>query len=66
LPPLFTSVAALLVSIAVAYAATLFAALACADSETLPLVFPLTVQAPAIGITTTLMLPFLRFSSDGQ
>ena len=37
-----------------------------ADSETLPLVFPLTVQALAIGVTTTLMLPFLRFSRDGQ
>jgi hypothetical protein len=135
LPPLFTFVAPLLVSIAVAYVATFFAALTCAtrgaqhvcgaygppighaffaeaahivaillvalaiearllvdrsgaeeralvgvtmlglavgiatsltaaaaDSETLPLVFPLTVQALAIGVTTTLMLPFLRFS----
>ncbi len=134
-PPLFTFVAPLLVSIAVAYAATFFAALTCAGhgaqhacgaygppighaffdeaahivaillvalaiearllvdrsgpeeralisitmlglavgiaasltaaaagSETLPLVFPLTVQALAIGVTTTLMLPFLRFS----
>jgi hypothetical protein len=134
-PPLFTFVAPLLVSIAVAYAATFFAALTCAghgaqhacgaygppighaffdeaahivvillvalaiearllvdrsgpeeravisvtmlglavgiaasltaaaaNSETLPLVFPLTVQALAIGVTTTLMLPFLRFS----
>jgi len=138
-PPLFTFVAPLLVSIAVAYAATFFASLTCvgrgpqhvcgaygppighaffaeaahivaillvtlaiearllvdrsgeeeralvgvtmlglgvgiatsltaaaADSETLPLVFPLTVQALAIGITTTLMLPFLRLSRDGQ
>lgn len=135
LPPLFTFVAPLLVSIAVAYAATFFAALTCAghaaqracgaygppightffaeaahivtillvalaiearllvdrsgaeehalvgvtmlglgvgiatsltagaaNSETLPLVFPLTVQALAIGVTTTLMLPFLRAS----
>ena len=135
IPPLFTFVAPLLVSIAVAYAATFFAALTCAgngaqhvcglygppighaffseaahivaillvalaiearllvdrsspeeravisitmlglavgiaasltaaaaNSESLPLVFPLTVQALAIGITTTLMLPFLRFS----
>ncbi len=135
-PPLFTFVAPLLVSIAVAYAATFFAALTCAghgaqhacgaygppighaffdeaahivaillvalaiearllvdrsgpeeravisitmlglavgiaasltaaaaDSETLPLVFPLTVQALAIGVTTTLMLPFFRFST---
>ncbi len=134
-PPLFTFVAPLLVSIAVAYAGTFFAALTCAghgaqhvcgpygppighaffseaahivaillvalaiearllvdrsgpeeravisitmlglavgiaasltagaaNSETLPLVFPLTVQALAIGVTTTLMLPFLRFS----
>jgi hypothetical protein len=134
-PPLFTFVAPLLVSIGVAYAATFFAALTCAghgaqhacgaygpaightffdeaahivaillvalaiearllvdrsgpeeravisvtmlglavgiaasltaaaaNSETLPLVFPLTVQALAIGVTTTLMLPFLRFS----
>ena len=134
-PPLFTFVAPLLVSIAVAYAATFFGALTCAghgaqhacgaygppightffdeaahiiaillvalaiearllvdrsgpeeravisitmlglavgiaasltaaaaNSETLPLVFPLTVQALAIGVTTTLMLPFLRFS----
>jgi hypothetical protein len=134
-PPLFTFVAPLLVSIAVAYAATFFAALTCAghgaqhvcgaygppighaffseaahivailpvalaiearllvdrssleeravisitmlglavgvaasltaaaaDSETVPLVFPLTVQALAIGVTTTLMLPSLRFS----
>jgi hypothetical protein len=37
-----------------------------ADSERLPLVFPLTVQALAIGVTTTLMLPFLRFSRDVQ
>jgi hypothetical protein len=139
IPPLFTFVAPLLVSIAVGYAATFFAALTCAarggrqvcgvygppighgffaeaahivaillvalaiearllvdrsgpeeralvgvtmlglavgiatsliaaaaDSGTLPLVFPLTVQALAIGITTTLMLPFLRPSSDGQ
>jgi len=139
LPPLFTFVAPLLVSIAVAYAATFFAALTCtghggqrvcgpygppighaffaeaahivaillvalaiearllvdrsgpeecalvgvtmlglavgiataltaaaANSETLPLVFGLTVQALAIGVTTTLMLPFLRFSRDGQ
>jgi len=29
-------------------------------------VFGLTVQALAIGVTTTLMLPFLRFSSDRQ
>ena len=138
-PPLFTFVAPLLVSIAVAYAATFFASLTCvshapqhvcgaygppightffaeaahivaillvalaiearllvdrsgpeerslvgvtmlglavgiatsltagaADSETLPLVFPLTVQALAIGVTTTLMLPFLRFSRDDQ
>jgi len=35
---------------------------AAANSETLPLVFGLTVQALAIGVTTTLMLPFLRFS----
>ena len=135
-PPLFTFVAPLLVSIAVAYAATFFAALTCAghgaqhacgaygppighaffdeaahivaillvalaiearllvdrfgpeeravisitmlglavgiaasltaaaaDSETLPLVFPLTVQALAIGVTTTLMLPLFRFST---
>jgi hypothetical protein len=135
LPPLFTFVAPLLVSIAVAYAATFFAALTCAgrgarqtcsvygppighalfagaahivaillvalaiearllvdrsgaeeralvgvtmlglavgiatsltaaaaDSGTLPLLFPLTVQALSIGVTTTLMLPFLRFS----
>jgi len=134
-PPLFTFVAPLLVSIAVAYAATFFAALTCAghgtqhacgsygppighaffaeaahivaillvalaiearllvdrsgreeralvgvtmlglavgiatsltaaaaDSQTLPLLFPLTVQALAIGVTTALMLPFLRFS----
>ena len=134
-PPLFTFVAPLLVSIAVAYAATFFAGLTCAghgaqhvcgaygppighsffseaahilaillvalaiearllvdrsgpeeralisitmlglavgiaasltaaaaNSDTLPLVFPLTVQALAIGITTTLMLPYLRFS----
>lgn len=136
LPSLFTFVAPLLVSIAVAYAATFFAALTCAghgaqhpcgvygppightffaeaahivaillvalaiearllvdrsgaeeralvgitmlglavgiaasltagaaNSETLPLVFPLTVQALAIGLTTTLMLPFLRLSA---
>jgi hypothetical protein len=138
-PPLFTFVAPLLVSIAVAYAATFFAALTCAghgahhlcgaygppighaffaeaahiiaillvalaiearllvdrsgpeeralvgvtmlglgvgiatsltaaaaNSETLPLVFGLTVQALTIGVTTTLMLPFLSFSSDRQ
>jgi hypothetical protein len=39
---------------------------AAADSETLPLVFPLTVQALAIGVTTTLMLPFLRFSPRAE
>jgi hypothetical protein len=139
LPPLFTFVAPLLVSIGVAYAATFFAALTCAgqgaqhacgaygprighaffaeaahivvillvalaiearllvdrsgaeeralvgvtmlglavgiassltaaaaDSETLPLVFPLTVQALAIGVTTTLMLPFLSFRIDAR
>jgi hypothetical protein len=139
LPPLFTFVVPLLVSIAVAYAATFFAALTCAgpgghhlcgaygppighaffaeaahviaillvalaiearllvdrsgaeeralvgvtmlglgvgiatsltaaaaNSETLPLVFPLTVQALAIGVTTTLMLPFLKFSATGM
>ena len=138
-PPLFTFIAPLLVSIAVAYAATFFAALTCAghgahhlcgaygppighaffaeaahiiaillvalaiearllvdrsgpeeralvgvtmlglgigiatsltaaaaNSETLPLVFGLTVQALAIGVTTTLMLPFLGLSSDHQ
>jgi hypothetical protein len=139
LPPLFTFVAPLLISIAVAYAATFFAALTCAghggqhvcsaygppighaffaeaahivaillvalaiearllvdrsgaeeralvgvtmlglavgiatsltaaaaDAQTLPLVFPLTVQSLAIGVTTTLMLPFLRFSPDSR
>jgi hypothetical protein len=138
-PPLFTFVAPLLVSIAIAYAATSFAALTCAghgahqvcgaygppighaffaeaahivaillvalaiearllvdrsgpeeralvgitmlglsvgiatsltaaaaNSETLPLVFGLTVQALAIGVTTALMLPFLRLSSNRQ
>jgi hypothetical protein len=41
---------------------------AAADSQTLPLVFPLTVQALTIGVATTLMLPFLRLSnrSDHQ
>jgi hypothetical protein len=139
LPPLFTFVAPLLISIAVTYAATFFAALTCAghggqhvcsaygppigraffaeaahivaillvalaiearllvdrsgaeeralvgvtmlglavgiatsltaaaaDAQTLPLVFPLTVQSLAIGVTTTLMLPFLRFSPDSR
>jgi len=37
-----------------------------ADSQTLPLVFPLTVQALAIGVATTLMLPFLRFSPRAE
>jgi hypothetical protein len=139
IPPLFTFVAPLLISIAVAYAATFFAGLTCAahgaqhacgaygppighgffaeaahivaillvalaiearllvdrsgaeeralvgvtmlglavgiatsltaaaaDSQTLPLVFPLTVQALAIGIATTLMLPFLRLSPRSE
>jgi hypothetical protein len=138
-PPLFTFVAPLLISIAVAYTATFFAALTCAahgahhacgaygppighaffaeaahilvillvalaiearllvdrsgaeeralvgvtmlgiavgiatsliasaaDSQTLPLVFPLTVQALAIGVATTLMLPFLRLSPGSE
>jgi hypothetical protein len=139
LPPLFTFVAPLLISIGVAYTATFFAALTCAghdaqhacgaygppigqaffaeaahivvillvalaiearllvdrsgaeeralvgvtmlglavgiassltaaaaDSETLPLVFPLTVQALALGVTTTLMLPCLRLRVDAR
>ena len=49
-----------MLGLAVGIAASLTAA--AANSESLPLVFPLTVQALAIGITTTLMLPFLRFS----
>jgi len=50
-----------MLGLAVGIATSLTAA--AADSETLPLVFPLTVQALAIGVATTLMLPFLRFSS---
>ena len=50
-----------MLGLAVGVAASLTAA--AANSETLPLVFPLTVQALAIGVTTTLMLPFLRFSA---
>lgn len=49
-----------MLGLAVGIATSLTAA--AANSETLPLVFPLTVQALAIGVTTTLMLPFLRFS----
>jgi hypothetical protein len=49
-----------MLGLAVGIAASLTAA--AANSESLPLVFPLTVQALAIGVTTTLMLPFLRFS----
>ena len=49
-----------MLGLAVGIAASLTAA--AANSETLPLVFPLTVQAVAIGVTTTLMLPYLRFS----
>ena len=44
--------------LAVGIAASLRAA--AANSETLPLTFPLTVQALAVGLTTLLMLPFLR------
>ena len=50
-----------MLGLAVGIAASLTAG--AADSETLPLVFPLTVQALAIGVTTTLMLPFFRFST---
>ncbi len=35
-----------------------------ANSETLPLTFPLTVQALAVGLTTLLMLPLLRSSAS--
>jgi hypothetical protein len=47
--------------LAVGIAASLTAA--AANSETLPLTFPLTVQALAVGLTTLLMLPFLRSST---
>ena len=49
-----------MLGLAIGIAASLSAA--AANTETLPLVFPLTVQALAIGVTTTLMLPFLRHS----
>ena len=50
-----------MLGLAVGIGASLTAA--ATGSETLPLVFPLTVQALAIGVTTTLMLPILRSSS---
>lgn len=53
-----------MLGLAVGVATSLTAA--AADSQTLPLVFPLTVQALAIGVATTLMLPFLRFSPRSE
>lgn len=51
-----------LIAFAVGIAASLTAA--AANAETLPLAFPLTVQALALGLTTILMLPYLSTTSS--